>query len=168
MTLFYFGLVGAGDAGFSFPPQSSGTTIMPTAQMSVLQDVSLNSFRELVFPAAGDPTDVFTLTTAAGSGYVDQTTGTFLSFTPNSPWQSFYQLVYTLHTGQGVWWYALLLGAGALTIPVLFVTGVVMWLRRWRNTVRIRGNARAQDAETIILVGSEGNSTWGVRQDAPC
>ena len=161
MTLSFFGLIGASDAGFSFPPQSSGTTVMATAQMPALQSVSLADFRELVFPAAGDPTDVFTLTTASGSGYVDQTTGTLLSFAANSPWQSFYQLVYTLHTGQGVWWYALLLGAGALTIPVLFVTGLVMWFRRWRNTVRIRGNARAQDAETIILVGSEGNSTWG-------
>ncbi len=161
MTLSYFGLVGASDTGFSFPPQSSGTTIMATADMPALQGVSLNSFRELVFPVAGDPADVFTLTTASGSGSIDQTTGTMLAFTPNTLWQDFYQLIYTLHTGQGVWWYALLLGAGALTIPVLFVTGLVMWLGRWRNSVRIHGNGRAQDAETVILVGSEGNSTWG-------
>ncbi len=161
MSLTYFGLVGASNEGFAFPPQSSGTKVMATADMPALRKIPLADFRELTFPASGDPTDVFTVTTASGTGYVDQTTGTFLSFTPNTAWQNFYQLVYTLHTGKGIWWYALLLGAGALTIPLLFVTGLVMWFVRWRKSVRIRGNVRAPDADTVILVGSEGNTTWG-------
>ena len=123
MTLSYFGLVGAAESGFSFPPESAGTMLMAASDMPALQAVALSDFRELVFPASGDLFDVFTLTTAAGAGYVDQATGTLLSFTPNSAWDNFYQLVYTLHTGQGLWWYALLIGLLALSAPVLFVTG---------------------------------------------
>ncbi len=161
MALTYFGVVGAADTGFSFPPQSNGSTIMATADMPALAGVALNDLRELVFPVAGDAGDVFTVITASGSGYVDQTNGQWLDFTPNTVWENVYQLVYTLHTGQGVWWYALLLGAGALSVPALFVTGLFMWVQRRRAGVRIRNNARPQAADTIILVGSEGNTTWG-------
>ncbi len=161
MALSYFGLVGATDIGFSFPPQSAGTAIMATADMPALKDTALADFRELTFPAVGDAYDVFTVTTASGNGYVDQATGTWLSFTPNSVWENFYQLVYMLHTGQGVWWYALLIGLGALSVPVLFVTGLVIWLVRWRKSVRIRGNAPAGEAEIVVLVGSESNTSWG-------
>jgi sulfite reductase (NADPH) flavoprotein alpha-component len=40
------------------------------------------------------------------------------------------------------------------------VTGVILWLAGWRARPRIRGNATAGRAETILLVGSEGGSTW--------
>jgi sulfite reductase (NADPH) flavoprotein alpha-component len=41
------------------------------------------------------------------------------------------------------------------------VTGFILWLSGWRARPRIRGNVTAGHAETIILVGSEGGSTWG-------
>jgi len=40
-------------------------------------------------------------------------------------------------------------------------TGVVVWLAGRRGRPRIKGNVSASHAETIILVGSEGGSTWG-------
>lgn len=39
-----------------------------------------------------------------------------------------------------------------------------MWLRRRRSTPKLAGNSGPQSAETIILVGSENNSTWGFAQ----
>src|SRR5690606_6305067 len=39
--------------------------------------------------------------------------------------------------------------------------GLVLYLVRWRARPRIRANAAAARAETIILVGSEAGSTWG-------
>ena len=161
LALNYFGLVGASEDGFVFPPQSTGTAAMAVADMSALAGVPLSDLRELVFPAAGDVADVFSVTTAAGSGYIDQTTGAWLDFTANSAWDNIYQLAYTLHTGAGVWWYALLLGLGSLTVPVLFGTGLIIWALRQRSKVRVKGNAPADTAETVILVGSEGNTTWG-------
>lgn len=40
-------------------------------------------------------------------------------------------------------------------------TGVVLWFAGRRGRPRIRCNVSAGKAETIILVGSEGGSTWG-------
>jgi sulfite reductase (NADPH) flavoprotein alpha-component len=67
----------------------------------------------------------------------------------------------TLHTGQGLWPLALILGLAALAVPVLAAVGALIWWKRQSALPRIRQNAGAQSADTIILVGSEGNSTWG-------
>ena len=64
-----------------------------------------------------------------------------------------------LHTGQGMWPIAIVLGFSALAAPVLIWTGVLIWWRRRRSQPRFR-NAAARAADTIILVGSEGGSTW--------
>ncbi|KAB2692414.1 N-acetylglucosamine transferase, partial [Ochrobactrum sp. Kaboul] len=56
---------------------------------------------------------------------------------------------------------ALILGLAALGVPVMAGTGVVLWFDGRRGRPRIRENVAAGRAETIILVGSEGGSTWG-------
>jgi sulfite reductase (NADPH) flavoprotein alpha-component len=49
----------------------------------------------------------------------------------------------------------------ALGVPMMGATGVLIWLAGRRGRPRIRGNQAAGRAETILLVGSEGGSTWG-------
>jgi sulfite reductase (NADPH) flavoprotein alpha-component len=66
-----------------------------------------------------------------------------------------------LHTGQGAAVLGLVLGLMALGVPVMGGTGVVLWLAGRRARPRIKGNIAASRAETILLVGSEGGSTWG-------
>ena len=48
-----------------------------------------------------------------------------------------------------------------LGVPVLGATGVVVWLAGRRGRPRLQGNAPIGRAETVILVGSEGGTTWG-------
>jgi sulfite reductase (NADPH) flavoprotein alpha-component len=131
------------------------------ADITTLQAVDLTALRELSFPYATDPTDVYTLTTATGMGFIDQATGERLSWLDNGRARQIYEFAFMLHTGQGLWWLALILGAGAATVPVLAVTGTLVWWARRKGTPRIAGNGAAQAADTVILVGSEGNSTWG-------
>ena len=66
-----------------------------------------------------------------------------------------------LHTGQGAATLGLVLGLMALGVPAMGATGVLVWLAGRRGRPRIRGNQPAGRAETILLVGSEGGSTWG-------
>lgn len=146
---------------FSLPPASTGDTIAPIGSLDALAAIPLADLRELNFPAAGDAADVFTISTSAGQGYVDQGTGAMLSFTPNDAWQQAYEFVYLLHTGQGAPMLALLVGLAALTVPLLALTGTIIWWTRRRNTPRIAGNAPWREADTIVLVGSEAGSTWG-------
>lgn len=146
---------------FSLPPSSEGDSVAEIRTLAALQDIALTDLRELSFPAADDASDVFTVTTNAGQGYVDRGTGAMLSFTANDAWQQVYEWFYLLHTGQGVPLLSLMLGLGALAVPVLALTGTVIWWQRQRSTPRIAGNASWRDADTVILVGSEAGSTWG-------
>jgi len=148
-------------ATFTLPPTSVGNVVAPVGSLTALASIPLSELRELVFPAADDATDVFTVTTATGQGYVDQGSGVLLSFTPSDVWQRAYEFIYMLHTGQGAPMTALLLGLAALAVPVLALTGATIWWMRRRNTPHIAGNAAWRDADTIILVGSEAGSTWG-------
>lgn len=163
MSLVSFGLISDGTAGLglSFPPAGSGTTPVAISELSALQSISLTDLRELVFPSPADAADVFTVTTGSGSGYVDQSTGEMLQFTANNIGQTIYQAFYTLHTGQGIWWLGLVLGVTALTLPLMAVSGALIWWARTRNRPRLAGNAAPGHADTVILVGSEGNATWG-------
>lgn len=146
---------------FSFAPASVGTAVAPIASLEALAATPLSALRELSFPAVGDASDVFTITTSAGLGYVDQGTGAMLAFTPNDAWQQAYEFIYLLHTGQGAPMIALLVGLGALAVPLLALTGTIIWWTRRSSTPRIVGNAPWRDADTIVLVGSEAGSTWG-------
>lgn len=161
MALVTFGFIGDGSAGLGFPAVGTGGTPAAIAHLSALQNVPVSDLRELVLPMAGDPQDVFTLTTNAGTGYVDQATGALIDFTANSPMQTLYEAIYTLHTGQGHWWLAALLGMASLAVPALAVTGVTIWAVRRRSRPRIDGDVGWKKADTVVLVGSESNTTWG-------
>jgi sulfite reductase (NADPH) flavoprotein alpha-component len=161
MSLTSFGLINAGAAVSTFPSTVDGGAPAAIGSLAALQTVPLADLRELRFPFPSDPTDVFTLTTASGQGYVDQATGRLLNFTPNSVGQSIYETLYMLHTGQGLWWFGAILGMAALCVPALAATGGIIWWLRRRRQPRIANNSRHSNADTVILVGSEGNSTWG-------
>ncbi len=58
-------------------------------------------------------------------------------------------------------WLGIILGLMALGAPFMAVTGVILWVQARRARPRIKGNVAAGQADTILLVGSEGGSTWG-------
>lgn len=144
-----------------FPSSVATGPAAPVTALPALQAVDLNDFRELVYPYPGDPSAVYSLSTAQGDGYVDQVNGALLSYLPHGGIRRAYELVYELHTGQGLWWLGLILGLCALSVPLMGVTGALTWWQRRQSMPRIAGNSGAQSADTVILVGSENNSTWG-------
>ena len=139
--------------------EPSGTTGMAPAAFATLQQTQVATLRELAFPFPGDASDVFTLTTDGGSGYLDQGTGQLLGWADPTLSERVFETIYMLHTGQGAALLGLVLGLLALGVPVMGVTGAMIWLKA-RNC-RKSGSVRAENAETILLIGSEGGSTWG-------
>lgn len=144
-----------------FPASVAGGPAAPVTSLPALQVIDLNDLRELVYPRPGDPADVYSLRTAQGDGYVDQVTGELLSYRAYDSMHDTYALIYQLHTGEGLWWLGLLLGLCALGVPLMSVTGVLIWWQRRLDRPRITNNSGAQVADSVILVGSENNSTWG-------
>ena len=144
-----------------FPSAVSGGPAAPVTALPALVATDLNHLRELVYPNPGDLSDVYSLATDQGEGYVDQSTGELLSYLPHGGFRQTYELIYQLHTGEGLWWLGLLLGVCALSVPVLSATGALTWWDRRQSMPRIVDNSTAHAADTVILVGSENNSTWG-------
>lgn len=161
MTASTFELLPDGGVPPPVPAQVSGETGVALDRVAALGTIPVADLRELSFPYAGDATDVFTLKTARGSGYLDQGTGALLSWADQTGWERVTETVYMLHTGRGAAMLGLLLGLVALGVPAMGGTGVLIWLAGRRGLPRIHGNFPARRAQTIVLVGSESGSTWG-------
>lgn len=161
MTASTFDLLPDGAARPAEPAALSGQMAFPLEQMAALRDVPVSALRKLSFPYAGDAQDVFTLSTDAGTGLIDQGTGALLTWADLTPWQQVSETIYMLHTGQGAATLGLVLGLVALSVPVMGATGTLIWAAGRRGRPRLRDNAPAGRAQTVILVGSEGGSTWG-------
>ncbi|GGF01134.1 PepSY domain-containing protein [Stappia taiwanensis] len=161
MTAGTFGVLPSDRAAPLFPTEVSETMGAAPGEIAALAAVPLEDLRELTFPYPGDATDVFTLKTVSGTGYLDQGTGAMLVWADHGPWQQLSATVKMLHTGRGAWVLGLVLGLTTLGAPVLAVTGIIVWLSGRRARPRLPAGARADRADTIVLVGSEGGSTWG-------
>ena len=161
MTASTFGLLPDQPATLEMPAETSGEAGTPIGLIGTLRSTPLTSLRELSFPAPDDPADVYTLTTDTGSGYIDQGTGTLLAWQDLTGWERVSETIYMLHTGKGAAVLGLILGLLALAVPLMGATGTLIWLSARRGRPRLQGNATLGRAETVILVGSEGGSTWG-------
>ena len=161
MTASTFDLLPDIAASPAFPSEVSGETGRALSGIAVLKATPVMELRALNFPARDDATDVFTLKTHRGMGFVDQGTGVTLAWAELSGWAQVSEVIYTLHTGQGAAALGLILGLSALGVPVMGASGALVWWAGRRSRPRIRGNRAAGAAQTILLVGSEGCSTWG-------
>lgn len=144
-----------------FPQSVAGSPPAPIASLLALQQVDLADLHQLTFPFKDDPLDVYSLRTLQGSGYVDQATGQWLSYSDYGSSATLQTFIMELHTGEAYWWLSLILGLAALTVPVLAITGILIWWQRRRAMPKLKGNSPRHLADTIVLVGSETNTTWG-------
>ncbi|AOZ04307.1 NADPH flavoprotein (plasmid) [Cupriavidus sp. USMAHM13] len=161
MSLAMFGVIPEGGAPEPALSVSAITTPpIPLRQMPALA-IDVSRLRQLTFANAADPSSSIEVNTTDGAGYVDPSSGRWLAFQPADVWQRVHGVVRMLHTGEGLWWLGLILGASSASVPLLAATGLLLWLRRRRAMPKLAGNVPARDADTVLLVGTEGNSTWG-------
>lgn len=144
-----------------FPPEEPLAAPLPTHTLAALKTIDLNDLRELVYPYPGDLADYYSVRTHQGTGFVHASSGEMVVFEPHSSARKLYEFIYMLHTGEGLWWLGLLLGLSALNVPVLAFTGTQIWWKRRSGQPTLTNNVPASTADTVILVGSEGNTTWG-------
>ena len=161
MSLSTFGFLPEGAEEPFFDAQSSGGPSLDLARTAALRSIDASQLRQLKLASAEDPADVIEVETVDGTGIVDPAKGSWIAWQRFDGWQRLDATVEMLHTGEGVWWLGLLLGASSLSVPLLSVTGFLLWLARRRSRPRVKGNAPLRSADTLLLVGSESNMTWG-------
>lgn len=162
MSALTFGLIAEGTpAEPEWPAITANGQPAPAASLTALQTLDLTELKELVYPYPNEPTDVYSLHTTQGAGYINPYSGELLSYQLDDSRQGVQAFMNMLHTGEGLWWLGLLLGVSALVVPVLTVTGIQVWWQRRRARPKLANNCGANVADTVILVGSEANSTWG-------
>lgn len=162
LSFTLFGVLPDGvSQSLAVPPVTIEGSALPVERITALRGVALSELRELTFPNQTIPNDLFHLTTASGEGYIDPASGQITAWQHHSVARQIYEFVYKLHTGRGLWWLGLLLGVSALGVPALGLSGVAIWWSRRRTRAPINRNVSLKQADAIILVGSEGGSTWG-------
>lgn len=134
------------------------------ADITALQNVQAASLRKLNLPSADDPQDAWSIVTDAGEGRIDRKRGVLLAWEPAGVAQRIYDLAYALHTGQGLWLWALLLGFSGLSLPLFWGSGLLIWRNGHRRRPKLAGNVPLTRADTAIFVASEGGTTWGFAQ----
>jgi sulfite reductase (NADPH) flavoprotein alpha-component len=87
MTASTFDLLPDGGATPSSQEEVSGATGFTLAEIPALRETPVAELRELSFPYPGDATDLFTLKTDRGTGYIDQGTGTLLAWANMTGWE---------------------------------------------------------------------------------
>ncbi|TDO99587.1 PepSY domain-containing protein [Marinomonas balearica] len=152
------------------PPHTQSLSI---DRFTALQEVEASELVSLEFPYADDPSSVYSLETQSGLGYIDPTTGLWLDYQAHSNFYQISQFIRALHTGEGMGIWTLFLSLTSLILPIIGVSGIIMWARKRinsnvfgeKNRLNAQNDASAQEAKIIILVGSEGLSTWRFAQE---
>ncbi|HMQ40706.1 MAG TPA: PepSY domain-containing protein [Paracoccus sp. (in: a-proteobacteria)] len=137
---------------------ASAETVLPLDEMAGLA-APLETLRELRLPARAG--DVILLESDSASAQIDPASGQVLAEAAHGLGARIWEWAYRLHTGHGLWLVGLALGLVAAMVPVLAGTGTTIWLSRRLRSRRIPGNIPMDQADLVILTGSEGGSTRG-------
>ena len=112
---------------------ATGQAALPVAQLAMLQSLSVQDLRRLNFPAQADPEDTWKVTTDQGEGWIDRYSGQTLAWLDSTPAQRIYEWALVLHTGEGAWPWAVVLGLVGACVLLFWLSGVVMWWQARRQ-----------------------------------
>ncbi|MDV3797383.1 FAD-binding oxidoreductase [Elizabethkingia anophelis] len=130
------------------------------AEFPIFKETKFNNVKKIEFPFIEDePEEYFVLKLKDREISVNQINGNIVK-EEKYPLTTIYDnLSLSLHTGRGSVTWAIILGLASLNILMFIYSGFVITFKRTRN--KIRNKHKAEDAEIVILVGSENGSTLG-------
>ncbi|MCT3959816.1 PepSY domain-containing protein [Elizabethkingia anophelis] len=130
------------------------------AEFPIFKETKFNNVKKIEFPLIEDePEEYFVLKLKDREISVNQINGNIVK-EEKYPLTTIYDnLSLSLHTGRGSVTWAIILGLASLNILMFIYSGFVITFKRTRN--KIRNKYKAEDAEIVILVGSENGSTLG-------
>ncbi|MBS0510179.1 MAG: PepSY domain-containing protein [Proteobacteria bacterium] len=137
---------------------------LPGHELPLLQKLPVAELRKLSFPYRGDPEDSWKVVTEHGAGWIDRHTGQTLAWEDTLTAKRLHDWVMLLHTGEGTVVWALVLATLGASIPLFWVSGLMLWRQARRQTPRMTDNSALSQADILIFVASENGSTWGFAQ----
>jgi len=139
----------------------SNTNQKPITSFDIFKNTTISDIKSLEFPFSSDSEDYFYLKTNSKELEIHQFNGEIISSRNKSNLQKTSQLNLFLHTGRGsiIWSTVLLLSC--VSLLYFMYSGFAMTIERRRKNALLPKNKIAKnDAEYVILVGSESGNTY--------
>lgn len=130
---------------------------LPLKDFPVFKEIHLKDVTKIEFPFADDPEEFFKIKLKDKELLVNQITGQIVSETKYPVTAVLETLSLDLHTGRTNTVWAVLLAIASLNILFFIYSGFVITFKR--KAVKISNKFKPNEAEYIILVGSEKGST---------
>ncbi|NRB58693.1 MAG: PepSY domain-containing protein [Winogradskyella sp.] len=131
----------------------------------IFQDIDLSQLKSVEFPFSEDEEDYFIIELNDKELFVNQYTGKIISQGQKPLVVLLSALSLKLHTGQGSIFWAIILLLTCLSILFFMYSGFAMTLKRRKDKTKIKNRTGIDEAEYIILLGSEtGNTKRFVKQ----
>ncbi len=125
------------------------------------ENVFLDEVRKVYFPFSEAPEDYYQVELDNREILVNQYTGTVLSEQKYPFVDLVSNLSLQLHTGQGSVFWSLILLASSASILFFIYSGMAIWLKsRRKNKKTSVGTTDKDQAEAVVLVGSETGTTF--------
>lgn len=145
---------------YEFTKNTSGIQLLPK-DYPVFQTISLSEIKKIEFPFSNDSEDYFLVDLKSKELIIEQYTGTVLSAVDHPFVSLASSISMKLHTGRGSIIWSILILLATSSILYFIYSGFAMTLaRRKKNTFLPKNLYTANEAEYIILVGSETGGTY--------
>lgn len=122
--------------------------------------INLHQVRSIEFPFSKDVEDFYIINLLETSLEVNQYTGELISKRPESYLTALTALSIKLHTGQGSLIWSIILGISCVVILFFMYSGFLMTVNRRKKRHKVKSISHQDQAEYIILVGSETGHTY--------
>lgn len=158
MFIFRIGVIEVPDPYTVIVPKSNNTSIQEYKNFSIFKQTPIAEVKKLTFPLFEDDEEFFELSTSTDIIKINQFNGITISQQKISKISLWKDLNQAIHTGDihPLWAFVLLIST--IIILLLVGSGFFLWYRR--KPQKIGNQYTAQQAEYIILVGSENGSTY--------
>ena len=161
LSLEKFSLLPESNITHTYPEDvSEDIDKIPFSDFEVFKATPISEVKNLEFPFSDDVEDYFFITLKDKELLVNQISGEIVS-------EQRYPLVHMLsqwslflHTGQGTILWSIVLALVGVVLLFFIYSGFAMTLKRRKSAVKIKNKFKKEDAEYIILVGSETGSTF--------
>ncbi|MFC4094246.1 PepSY domain-containing protein [Euzebyella saccharophila] len=130
---------------------------LPHAEFELFKNTQLGDIRDLEYPFSEFVEDYYIIRYRDKEVFLNQVTGDILAEEKFPMVQIISSWATVLHTAEGSILWAIFVGLGSLAIPFLIITGFVIYFKRPKT--KIRNEFSKNQAEIVILVGTEGGTT---------